>query len=153
MRDAVAAGHQPDEFQDGVFAAYPAPGLLLGLPFTPLPQGLAEWLWVAAMVAAGWLSLRIVGVRDWRVYGVALLTPAALSSLLLGAVDFALVLGIAACWRWRDQATRAGVALGIIVALKLVALPLVGWLLVTRRWRAAVTTESSHSGSGSRAGR
>ena len=93
----------------------------------------------AAMVAAGWLALRIVGVRDWRVYGVALLTPAALSSLLLGAVDFSLVLGLAACWRWRDQASRAGVALGVIVALKLVALPLVAWLLVTRRWRAAVS--------------
>jgi hypothetical protein len=78
-------------------------------------------------------------VSDWRVYGVALLTPAAISSVMLGAVDFALLLGIAACWRWRDQAGRAGLALGAIVALKLVAAPLVAWLLVTRRWRAAVT--------------
>jgi hypothetical protein len=139
VREAVAAGARPDDFQDGVFAAYPAPALLLGVPFSLLPSALAEWLWAAAMLGAGGLALRIVGVRDWRVYGAALLTPAALSSVLLGAVDLALVLGLAICWRWRDHAGRAGVALGAIVALKLVAAPLVAWLLVTRRWRAAAT--------------
>jgi hypothetical protein len=140
VRHAVAAGHRPDEFHDGVFAAYPAPGLLLGVPFSFLPQALAEWLWVVCMLTAGWLALRLVGVRDWRVYGAALLTPAALSSVLLGAVDFALVLGLAVCWRWRDHAGKAGTALGAIIALKLVALPLIVWLVATRRYRAAATS-------------
>jgi glycosyl transferase family 87 len=139
VRRAVADGHRPDEFHDGVFPAYPAPALLLGVPFSYLPLGLAEWIWAGCMLLAGGLALRLVGVRDWRVYGIALLTPAAMSSVLLGAVDFALMLGIAACWRWRDHAGRAGLALGAIVALKLVAAPLVAWLLVTRRWRAAAT--------------
>ena len=146
MRVAVDAGRLPDEFSDGVFAAYPAPGLLLGVPFSLLPQDLAEWLWAGCMLTAGWLALRIVGVRDWRVYGAALLTPAALSSVLLGAVDFALVLGLAICWRWRDHAGRAGLALGAIVALKLVAAPLVAWLLVTRRFRAALVTAATAVG-------
>jgi hypothetical protein len=137
VRQAVAAGHRPDEFQKGVFAAYPAPALLAGLPFAWLPQALAEWLWAALMLAAGGLALRLVGVRDWRVYGVALLGPSAISSVLFGAVDFALVLGLAACWRWRDHALRCGVALGGIIAIKLIALPLVFWLVATRRWRAA----------------
>jgi hypothetical protein len=140
VRNAVAAGHLPDEFHDGVFAAYPAPALLIGVPFSFLPQALAEWLWVVCMLGAGWLALRLVGVRDWRVYGAALLTPAALSSVLLGAVDFLLILGLAACWRWRDHAGRAGAALGGLVALKLLALPLIVWLLVTRRWRAAAVS-------------
>ena len=140
VRQAVAAGHRPDEYHDGVFAAYPAPSLLLGVPFSYLPLGLAEWLWAATMLLAGALALRLVGVRDWRVYGVALLTPAAMSSVLLGAVDLLLMLGLAACWRWRDRAGRVGLALGAIVALKLVAAPLVAWLLVTRRWRAAATS-------------
>jgi len=99
VRHAVAAGHRPDEFHDGVFPAYPAPALLLGVPFSYLPLGLAEWIWAACMLFAGGLALHLVGVRDWRVYGIALLTPAAMSSVLLGAVDFALMLGIAACWR------------------------------------------------------
>ncbi len=146
MRRAVAAGHRPDEFHDGVFPAYPAPALLLGVPFSYLPLGLAEWIWAGCMLLAGGLALRLVGVRDWRVYGVALLTPAAMSSVLLGAVDFALMLGIAACWRWRDHAGRAGLALGAIVALKLVAAPLVAWLLVTRRFRAAATAGAVAAG-------
>ncbi len=50
------------------------------------------------------------------------------------------MLGLAACWRWRDHAGRAGAALGAIVALKLVALPLVVWLVATRRWRAAAVS-------------
>jgi hypothetical protein len=139
VRDAVAAGHRPDEYHDGVFVAYPAPGLLLGVPFSYLPIGLAEWLWAGCMLASGALALRLAGVRDWRVYGIALLTPAAMSSVMLGAVDFVIMLGLAACWRWRDHAGRAGFALGAIVALKLLAAPLVAWLLVTRRWRAAAT--------------
>jgi hypothetical protein len=146
VRDAVAAGHRPDEYHDGVFAAYPAPGLLLGVPFSYLPLGLAEWLWAGCMLASGLIALRIAGVRDWRVYGIALLTPAATSSVLLGAVDFVIVLGLAACWRWRDHAGRAGFALGAVVALKLLAAPLVAWLLVTRRWRAAATAGASSLG-------
>ena len=74
VRDAVAAGHRPDEFSNGVFATYPAPALLIGVPFTYLPAALAEWLWLGLMRRAA-LALRIVGVRDWRVYGAALLTP------------------------------------------------------------------------------
>jgi Glycosyltransferase family 87 len=137
VRHAVANGHRPDQYDNGVFAAYPAPALLLGVPFSFLPLALAEWLWAGCMLGAGWLALRIVGVRDWRVYGAALLTPAALSSVLLGAVDLGLVLGLAICWRWRNHAGRAGVALGAIIALKLLAAPLIAWLLVTRRFRAA----------------
>lgn len=146
VRAAVEAGHRPDEFHEGVFAAYPAPGLVLGVPFSLLPVAVAEWIWAGLMVAAGFLSLRIAGVRDWRVYGAALLTPAALSSVLFGAVDLALMLGLAICWRWRDHAGRAGVALGAIIALKLVAAPLIAWLLVTRRFRAAAIAALTAAG-------
>lgn len=137
VRHAVANGHKPDEFQKGVFVAYPAPALLLGVPFQYLPLVVAQWLWIGCMLAAGALALRVAGVRDWRVYGAALLTPAAVSSLMLGAVDLVLVLGLALCWRWREHAGRAGLALGAIIALKLLAAPLIAWLLVTRRFRAA----------------
>ena len=37
VRAAVDAGHSPIEYGHGVFATYPAPGLLLGVPFTALP--------------------------------------------------------------------------------------------------------------------
>ena len=137
VRSAVAAGHSPIEYQHGVFAAYPAPGLLVGVPFTALPAVLAEWLWIGCLLAAGGLALRLAGVRDWRVYAAALVMPPVVGSLFYGAVDLLLLLGLAACWRWRDSAGKAGCALGAIIALKLIALPLVLWFVATRRWRAA----------------
>jgi hypothetical protein len=137
VRAAVAAGHSPIEYHHGVFAAYPAPGLLGGVPFTALPAVLAEWLWFGCLLAAGGLALRLAGVRDWRVYGAALLAPPVVGSLFYGAVDLVLLLGLAACWRWRDHAGRAGCVLGAMIALKLIALPLVLWFVATRRWRAA----------------
>jgi glycosyl transferase family 87 len=137
VRAAVRAGHSPIDYRHGVFAAYPAPGLLVGVPFTAIPAVLAAWLWFGCLLVAGGLALWLAGVRDSRVYAAALLTPPVVSSLFYGAVDLVLMLGLAACWRWRDHAGRAGLALGAIVALKLVALPVVVWLLVTRRFGAA----------------
>ena len=136
----MAAGHSPIEYRHGVFATYPAPGLLLGVPFTALPVVLAEWLWLGCMLAAGGLALRLARVRDWRVYAAAAMAPPVVCSLFYGAVELLLMLGLAACWRWRDQGVRAGAALGAIIALKLIALPLIIWLVATRRWLAAAVS-------------
>jgi hypothetical protein len=134
VRAAVDAGQSPIEYGHGVFATYPAPGLLLGVPFTALPVVIAEWVWLCCMLAAGGLALRLAGARDWRVYAAAALAAPVVCSLYFGAVELLLMLGLAACWRWRDHAGRAGAALGAIIALKLIALPLIIWLVATRRW-------------------
>jgi hypothetical protein len=140
VRAAVAAGHSPISYQHGVFPTYPAPGLLLGVPFAALPAMLAEWLWVGCMLLAGALALRLAGVRDWRVYAAAATAPPVVCSLFFGAVDLLLMLGLAACWRWREHAGKAGAALGGIIAIKLIALPLVFWLVATRRYAAAAVS-------------
>ncbi len=137
VRAAVEAGRTPIDFEHGVFAAYPAPSLLLGVPFTALPYALAAWLWFGLVLAAGGLALYLAGVRDRLVYLAALLAPPVIGSLYYGAIDLVLMLGLAACWRWRDHAPKAGLALGAMIALKLVALPLVLWLAATRRFAAA----------------
>ena len=140
VRAAVDTGQSPIEYGHGVFATYPAPGLLLGVPFTALPVVIAEWVWLCCMLAAGGLALRLAGARDWRVYAAAALAAPVVSSLYFGAVELLLMLGLAACWRWRDHAGRAGAALGAIIALKLIALPLIIWLVATRRWATAAVS-------------
>jgi hypothetical protein len=60
------------------------------------------------------------------------------SAIHLGAITVALTLGVALAWRWRDNALRAGFVLGLVVALKLFLWPLVVWLAITRRYRAAI---------------
>ena len=109
------------------------------MPFTAIPLVVASWVWLGLLLLCGGLALRLAGVRDRRVYAAALLAPPVVSSLFYGSVDLVLMLGLAACWRWRDQAGRAGLALGAIIALKLIALPMVAWLLVTRRFRQALS--------------
>ena len=137
VRAAVEGGASPIDYSNGVFAAYPAPSLLFGVPFTVLPYAVAAWLWFGLVLAAGGAALFLAGVRDRLVYGAALLAPPVIGSLYYGAIDLVLMLGLAACWRWRDHAGRAGLALGAIIAFKLVALPVVFWLVATRRFRAA----------------
>jgi alpha-1,2-mannosyltransferase len=89
-----------------------------------------------ACTAALVLALRIVGVRDWRVYGLALTSYPFVASLGLGQPDGLLALGIAVAWRYRSS-WRGAAALGIVIALKLLAWPLLLWLVLTRRFRQA----------------
>ena len=71
----------------------------------------------------------IVGVRDWRCLVLALTSPVVLQGLYWGNLSLALLLPLALAWRYRERATIAGVAVGSAVAAKLIAWPLVVWLL------------------------
>jgi hypothetical protein len=66
-----------------------------------------------------------------------------ISAIHLGTVTLVLVLGVALLWRWRDHAVRAGIVLGLVVALKLVLWPLVLWLVITRRFKGALVAAGS----------
>jgi len=80
----------------------------------------------------------IVGVRDWRCHVLALTSPVVVHGLYYGNLTVMLLLPVAIAWRYRDRAWIAGLAVGTAVAAKLFVWPLVVWLLLTRRFRAAV---------------
>jgi len=82
-------------------------------------------------------SLRLLGVRDWRVYGLPLLTAPVFDAAGLGTVTFVLLLLVALGWRLRGSAW-AGVALAIAAETKLFLWPLLLWLVITRRFRACL---------------
>jgi hypothetical protein len=82
--------------------------------------------------------LRIVGVRDWRVYGVVLLSFPFAASLELAQFDAPLALGCALVWRWRDApGVRFAIALGGLLVAKVFLWPLLVWAAATR-WRHAL---------------
>jgi alpha-1,2-mannosyltransferase len=118
--------------------AYIPPPLLAFLcsPLAFLPFVPAVTIFGVACAAALVLALRIVGVRDWRVYGLALTSFPFVASLGMGQPDGMLALGIALAWRYRSS-WRGAAALGIVIALKLLAWPLLLWLVLTRRFREA----------------
>ena len=122
------------EIAEAIAFVYPALGALLLTPFALLPRELADAVFTALNIACVPLMLRVLGVRDWRVYGAALLCLPVLSGWLVGNVTLFLGLGIALLWRHRDRPVAAGVLVAAIVSFKLFLWPLGLWLLATRRY-------------------
>jgi hypothetical protein len=122
---------------------YPPIGAVLAAPFAALPPHAADILVTVLAALAVPAILGLVGVRDWRCFGASLLWMPTMSAVHLGTVAVVLALGVALVWRWRDHALRAGLVLGLIVALKLFLWPLVLWFAITRRFEAAIVAAGS----------
>jgi glycosyl transferase family 87 len=159
---AILAGHNP--FQAGYIAhqaaimraggiavgetwghpfslpVYPAPANLAVVPLSLLPFWLAATLFTGLSVAAMALALRLLGVRDWRCYVLALASWPFVYGLELGTLGPLLVLGVAALWRWRDRLWPPAMALAAVVIAKIFPFPLAAWLIITRRHRQLALT-------------
>jgi uncharacterized membrane protein len=91
-------------------------------------------------------AMRLLGVGDWRCLVLAVTSPVVVHGLWFGNLTVFLVLPLALAWRYRDRAAVAGIAVGVAVAAKLFVWPLVVWLLLTRRFRAAAWAVASAAG-------
>ena len=114
---------------------YPAPANLAVIPFSLLPFWLAGALFTLLSIGAMICGLRLLGVRDWRCFALALISWPFLFSLDLGALGPLLLLGAGVAWRWRDTLWPPAIALAAIVVAKVFPWPLAIWLLVTKRFR------------------
>ena len=122
---------QHDEF------IYPAVVAVAMVPFGLMPFGVAAGLFMTILVVSVGAMLRLLGVRDWRCYGVAFASVPVLESLRLGALSPLLALGLAGAWVARDRRWRLPAIVAAVVLAKLFLWPLFVWLLATRRWGAA----------------
>lgn len=117
-------------------ALYPPLFVFATIPFALLPQALAAVVWALFLAAAVGAGLWLLGVRDWRCYGIAALSWPVILGLTYGNVSLALVLALAALWRFRDSLLGSAALGALIVAVKLFLWPLLVWLFLTRRLRA-----------------
>jgi hypothetical protein len=127
----------PGTVIDGQNSIYTVFAALVAAPFTLLPVGVADVLVTVALIAAAMGALRVVGVRDWRVYGVIFLWPPVLSAIQTGNLTLVLCLLAALAWKYRDRRLAPGLLIGLAFALKVFVWPLAVWLLATRRFAAA----------------
>jgi Glycosyltransferase family 87 len=115
--------------------AYPSVGALLYAGFALLPRDAADPLFTALAMAAAALSLRLMSIRDWRLYGLIFLWP----PVILGwqTANLTLLLGVlaAAVWYYRDRPRVSGPLLALAISLKVILWPLALWLLAVRRYR------------------
>ncbi len=104
-----------------------------------LPVGLAESIFQVLLVAVFVGTLVVLGVRDWRCYGLAFLWPPVTDAISDRQRDDS-----CSASRLRspgDSETRralAGASVGIGIAAKFFLAPLALWLATTRRVAAAV---------------
>jgi hypothetical protein len=130
----VVTGHSPFPF------VYPAPAAFLMAPFGALPWSVAVVAFTLSLVLALVLALRLLEVRDWRCYAVALACLPMASSIMIGTLSPFLALGAAAAWRYRDRRWVVATAIAAVVVTKILLWPLAIWLVATRRFRSAATT-------------
>jgi Glycosyltransferase family 87 len=74
------------------FVYPPAAALLFG-PFGLLPRTEAAVLFAVLLICAGFLTLRLLGVRDWRCYAAAATCPPALFALQTANLSLLLAVG------------------------------------------------------------
>ena len=139
----ILLGHSPypDTTYAAIFAhphAFVTPPLLalITAPLTVLPFPVAAGLWSLLSLAAFVGALRLLGVTDPRVIVLCACSYAFALSVGDGQPDGVLALVLAVVWRYRDS-WQGAVAVGLLIAAKLVAWPLVLWLLIMRRTRSA----------------
>jgi len=138
---ATAGDHlDPVGIQEVFRFPYPAAAAVAFAPLGALGFDSAAAIWGVFLIASTLEALWILGVRDWRVFGVVLGSATVIGAVGIGTVTPVLILLLAVTWRWRDRAWVVACALAVAIAVKLFLWPLVLWLAATRRWAAAAGT-------------
>ena len=112
---------------------YPPLPALLAVPLTLLSAHSAGLLVMASLVVVAMAIPYVLGVRDWRCYGLLLLWPPVISAIQTGNITLWFGLACAIVWRLRDRVYPVAIAIGLTLAAKFFLWPLVVWLAATRR--------------------
>ena len=137
--EAILRGHNPydssAELTTNWGGPYPYPPLpaLAAVPLTALSLDAAGVLVMAMLVGVALAVPFVLGVRDWRCYGLMLLWPPVISAIQTANVTLWFGLAAAVMWRYRDRVVPVSIALGLTLAAKFFLWPLVVWLAATRR--------------------
>ncbi len=100
------------------FPVYPAPTALLFVPLALVPHGVADILFTAINIAAVILTLRVLQIRDWRLYGVVFMSrPMVVQAWQTANLTLLLGLGVAWLWRERDRPIVAGALAAALISL------------------------------------
>src|SRR4029077_17672130 len=79
---------------------YPPIAALLAAPLAVFPFGVAAALLAVLEILATGLTLRTLGVRDWRCYGITFLWYPVIQNVLVGSITSFLALGLAVTWSY-----------------------------------------------------
>jgi hypothetical protein len=123
----------------GVSFPYPALTALVFVPFALLPLAVACNLWACATILSLVIALRVVHVRDWRIYGLVFGLVPVLDAWRTGNFTLLFCLGLALIWRYRERPIVAAAIVAVMVSLKPFIWPIALWFIATRRYKAAAS--------------
>jgi alpha-1,2-mannosyltransferase len=133
--------YDPSIEQTGGFGLfyYPPPFVFAILPLAPLDSTVATWLWAglsaAAFLVGVWL-MPVAGSVRWLTLLLAGLSWPVAYAFKLGQVGPLLFLLFAVGWRWLDRPGALGGSAAAGAIVKIQPGLILGWALLTRRWRA-----------------
>jgi hypothetical protein len=117
---------------------WPPVAAYLVAPLTIFSPGVADILIVLVGLACFAAALWLVGVRDWRIFGVVALWPQVVSEMRVSHLTPIVAVLVAAAWRYRDTRGLPGALVGLGVAVKFFVWPVALWLAAVRRSREAL---------------
>jgi alpha-1,2-mannosyltransferase len=133
--------YDPAVLQTGGFGLfyYPPPFVLAILPLAPLDPTIATWMWVGLSLAAFIVGVAVMPVAPtvrWLTVLLAGLSWPFAYAFKLGQVGPLLFLLFAIGWRWLDRPAALGGSAAAGAIVKIQPGLILGWALLTRRWRA-----------------
>ena len=148
----ILGGESPYPLEDALLTAtggpyvYPPLPALLSVPLTLVSVDLAGLVVMTGLVLVAMAIPFVLGVRDWRCYGIVLLWPPTISAIQTGNVTLWLALACALAWRFRDRALVSSASVGVTLAVKFFLWPLLVWFVATRRVANAVVAAAVGAG-------
>jgi alpha-1,2-mannosyltransferase len=144
--EAVLAGRDLYPPRDALLIAsahpypyvYPPLAALVSAPLTAFSLEVVGVVLMVVLVGVVLAILRLLGVQDWRCYGIVLLWPPVISAIQTANPTLWFALAAALAWRYRDRRLPVAAAVGTTLAVKFVMWPLLVWLATTRRAASAV---------------
>ena len=115
---------------------YPAPTAVVFSVVAAIPREIGDVLFTALAIGAPLVTLRLLDVRDWRAYAIALLWAPTVFGFQTANLSLLVTVAVAAMWRWRDRPGVTGAIFGVIVAMKFFLFPLGLFYLASRRFAA-----------------
>jgi len=129
---------------------YPPLAFLVAVPLALLALPSAWLIWASVLLASAIGTVRVLGVRDWRVYAIYGASAPVTVSVLWGNLTILVTFLVAVVWRYRNR-SWSGYVLAAASFSKLLVSPLVAWFLLKRHpgiaLRAIVATPALIVGS------
>jgi hypothetical protein len=131
-RTPYPAADDPLTAESGPYV-YPPLGALVSIPARVVSFEAAAVALIVLLTLAAVAIPFVMGVRDWRCYGIVFLWPPVWNAIQTGNMTLLLGLAAAAAWRFRDARALPSALMGLTLAAKFFLWPVVVWFAATRR--------------------